>query len=183
MAKLVSLREFARIRGVSLKAVQKAIESGRITVEKENGLKGIDPDKANDDWDSSTDPAKQTTATRNGGHGPEAAPQTVASRVYADSRAAKESFAAKMAKLEYELRAGSLAEVSKVNLAAFQAGRIVRDYLSGMSARIAGKLAAETDPVKVQIILDAEINRALIELARQGREKTGVTPEAEPDVS
>lgn len=153
------------MRGVRLSAVQKAIASGRIKKETRGGKAGIDPETAGPDWDASTDPSQQRK---------EQPTPNVASRVFAESRAAKESFAAKMAKLEYEMKSGTLAQVDKVKLGAFQSGRIVRDYLSGMSARIAGKLAAETDPVKIQIILDAEINKSLIELARQGREKTGV---------
>ncbi len=169
MAKLVSLREFARQQGVSLKAVQKAINSGRIRLETRGGKKGLDPEVAALEWEESTDPAKQRKE--------DASPSqsSAASRVYADSRAAKESYAARMAELDYKEKAGSLASVDKVKLGAFQTARIVRDGLQGMSARISGKLAAESDPVKVQIILDEEINRALMELVREGREKTGVT--------
>src|SRR5665213_1171051 len=129
MAKLVSLRAFAEMRGVNLNAVQKAIASGRIKKETRGGKTGIDPETAGPDWDASTDPSKQRDE-------PPSAKASLSSRVCADSRAAKESFAAKVAKLDYEHKACLLAEVSKVSLGAFNAGRIVRDYLTQMSARI-----------------------------------------------
>lgn len=66
MAEWVSLRRFARERGVTLGAVQKAIESGRVTAvqRKENGrLCAIDLVEASLQWDSRTDP---TEAARSG---------------------------------------------------------------------------------------------------------------------
>lgn len=59
MADWVSLREFARRRGVVLGAVQRAIASGRVTaVQRDaNGrLKAIDADLATQQWNSNTDP-------------------------------------------------------------------------------------------------------------------------------
>jgi len=52
----LSRRKYAEYRGVSESAVRKAIASGRITPE-EDGT--IDPLRADAEWDSSTDPAKQ----------------------------------------------------------------------------------------------------------------------------
>ena len=51
----VSLREYARRRGVSHVAVMKAIRAGRLTPEPDGTL---DPDKANAQWDANTDPAR-----------------------------------------------------------------------------------------------------------------------------
>ncbi|MFC7705765.1 terminase gpA endonuclease subunit [Plastorhodobacter daqingensis] len=52
----VSRRRYASMRGVSDMAVRKAIASGRISVEADGT---IDPLKADAQWDSQTDPAKQ----------------------------------------------------------------------------------------------------------------------------
>jgi len=52
----ISIRAYARHRGVSHTAVRKAINAGRITTES-NGM--IDPDKADRQWDAQTDPSKQ----------------------------------------------------------------------------------------------------------------------------
>lgn len=59
MADWVSLREFARRRGVVLGAVQKAIATGRVTAVQRDAkgrLCGIDADLATQQWNSNTDP-------------------------------------------------------------------------------------------------------------------------------
>ena len=55
----VSLREYARIRGVRLNAVQTAITSGRIHKTPDGK---IDVDEANREWFMNTDPAKSRKA-------------------------------------------------------------------------------------------------------------------------
>ena len=52
----VSLREYARRRGVSHVAVMKAIRAGRLTPEPDGTL---DPAKADAQWDARTDPARR----------------------------------------------------------------------------------------------------------------------------
>lgn len=66
---LVSLREFARMRGVTLNAVQKAVASSRISIAKTEThgtqvWKFVDPDIASTEWDKNTDPVQQRVATR-----------------------------------------------------------------------------------------------------------------------
>ena len=57
MAEYISLRAYARRRGVSLGAVQKAIESRRVTAIREDGnrITGIDPLEADRQWAANTD--------------------------------------------------------------------------------------------------------------------------------
>lgn len=52
---LMSYRAYARHRNVTLRAVQKAIESGRITVTAD---KKIDSDLADKQWEANTDPSR-----------------------------------------------------------------------------------------------------------------------------
>lgn len=59
MGRKVSLREYARIRGVRLNAVQTAIASGRIHKTPDGK---IDVDEANKEWFMNTDPAKSRKA-------------------------------------------------------------------------------------------------------------------------
>jgi hypothetical protein len=57
----ISLREFARRRGVDLRAVQKAIESGRVTAvrrDERGRLVGIEVAAATMQWDMNTDPVE-----------------------------------------------------------------------------------------------------------------------------
>ena len=55
----ISLREYARRRGVSHVAVMKAIKVGRITPEPDGSL---DPAKVDTQWDDQTDPARRSEA-------------------------------------------------------------------------------------------------------------------------
>ena len=69
MAKGVSLREFSRIKGVTHGAVQKAVQTGRITPKKFEKKGGrifyeFDPKIASRQWDENTDPSQQKVKTR-----------------------------------------------------------------------------------------------------------------------
>lgn len=101
MARL-SQRAYARHRGVSLSAVQKALESGRITSEKDGT---IDPAKADIQWQQNTDPGRRRgeAATRassvveDGNGKPN---NQNAALVYNVARAQREAAMAKMAQIE-----------------------------------------------------------------------------------
>lgn len=57
---LMGFREYARHRGVTLRAVQKAIEAERIAIVEIDGARKIDADHADRDWRLNTDPAAQS---------------------------------------------------------------------------------------------------------------------------
>jgi hypothetical protein len=57
---LMGYRQYARHRGVTLRAVQKAIEAGRIAVVGEGAQRRIDSDLADTAWRANTDPAAQS---------------------------------------------------------------------------------------------------------------------------
>ncbi|MFN3595625.1 MAG: hypothetical protein ACK4TK_13260, partial [Thiobacillaceae bacterium] len=57
----LSIRAYARHRGVSHVAVKKAIDSGRITPEADGT---IDPDRADRDWTRNSEPPKAGTGAR-----------------------------------------------------------------------------------------------------------------------
>lgn len=52
----ISIRAYARYRGVSHTAVHKAIKAGRITLEEDGTL---DPEKADQQWQKNTNPIRQ----------------------------------------------------------------------------------------------------------------------------
>ena len=57
----ISLREFARRRGVALSAVQKAIETGRVTAVRRDSagrLEAIEHQRASEEWNANTDPVQ-----------------------------------------------------------------------------------------------------------------------------
>lgn len=145
----MSLREYATHRGVTLRAVQKALETGRIQKSKDGK---IDAASADVSWNESTDPSKQRGDTSS------------TSEAFAKARAAREAYNAKLAQLNYEQRSGNLVDSSAVRRRAFENARAVRDVLLNIPNRISGELAGETDPAKVHTMLTVEITRALEEL-------------------
>src|SRR5580700_5107255 len=99
----ISLRAYARARGCSLTAVQKAIASKRITMLPDGT---IDAARANREWAKNTVPGQKV---REAAAAPERfpmhespAPTGDPTTTYLRARAVKESFAARTAQLEYE---------------------------------------------------------------------------------
>ncbi len=152
---LVSVRKYAEHRGVSHTAVQKAIKQGRIHPAPDGK---IDVDQADRDWNRNSIPVnapKRAAKSDAAAGGP----------TYAQSRAVRELYLARLAKIEFEERAGKLISRDEVTVAAFTKARTVRDNLLNIPDRVAAMLAAETDPVRTHQILTEEIRKALIELS------------------
>lgn len=176
----VSLREFARRRGVALSAVQKAVESGRVkAIERDAAgrITGIHAERATAEWDANTDPVE---AARNGklplveslpvAPGAEAsAPNPSSNQTYLDARAQRETYEAETAKLDYLKAVGSVVSASEVRDAQFRRYRTLRDKLLNIPDRVATILAAERDPVIVHKLLSDELKRVLNELSDGAR--------------
>jgi hypothetical protein len=170
---LVSLRAYAKHRGVSLRAVQKAIQSGRIRPTPEGKL---DPAQADADWERNTGPrAGRSIAVPSPPPRPPAQPSAAEPPRaelggagvldYARARAIHEHYKARKAKLEYEEKLGKLLSRDEVTVAAFNRFRTFRDGMLNIPDRVAAQLAAETDPAKVHEVLRTEIRKALLEFA------------------
>lgn len=169
MLKEVSLREFSKIKGVTLSTVQKAIATGRIKL-NENGK--INTEEALRNWIENTNDSKRT---HGGGvefpveYDPEEREKindvVEVREDYLVSRAKREQYAASLAKLEYEKEAALLVSAEKVSLETFKAGRVLRDSLFSIPDRIAAQLAAENDVDKVHEKLTTEISNCLTDLA------------------
>jgi hypothetical protein len=180
----LTIRGYARHRGVSHTAVRKAITTGRIVI----GADGkIDPMVADREWAASTDLAKPRNSVTGSprrrrapgepseplgapqvppdanGHGNGDAARLVSS--YAGSRAAREGYMARLAKLEYEERSGKLVDADQVRAQLFSLSRRVRDRLLGVADRLAPVLAGESDPAVIHRLLTEEIALGLNELA------------------
>jgi hypothetical protein len=127
---LVSQRAYARHRGVSLAAVQKAIKLGRIRTTADGK---IDVEQADRDWERNTNYG-----------GPVAAGDAIVSGPsYAQSRAVREVYTARLAKLEYEERIGKLVPADQVTIAGFTKGRTVRDHMMIIPDRVAAQIRAD----------------------------------------
>lgn len=68
---------------------------------------------------------------------------------------------ARKLQLENDVTEGRLVDVEKAAKEAFEAARVIREALLNLPARLAGPLAAEPDPTRVHIALDAAIREAL----------------------
>ncbi len=168
---LISLRGYAKQRGVSLKAVQKAIQSGRIATTP--GGK-IDPARADAEWERNTAPRQASIASSSPPvrRSPAPAPEMPRAEVpgggaleYSRARAVRENYLARLAKIEYEERLGKLVSRDEMQVAAFNKFRTFRDGMLNIPDRVAAVLAAESDSTKVHTMLTTEIRKALLEFA------------------
>nr|MDT0251913.1 hypothetical protein [Endozoicomonas sp.] len=161
---LLSQSEFAKRQGWSRQYVGKLVKSGKIVLVKGK----VDPEQALAVIKAQSEPSTELRSTRQSGTSLPAAPTDSRQAVdFVTARTMREAFRAKMAKMEYEEKAGKLTDASKVREEAFRAGRIVRDSLLGIPDRLSDVLAAENDPVKVRQLLVDEFESILNELSNQ----------------
>jgi hypothetical protein len=177
----ISLRAYARLRGCSLTAVQKAIASKRITTLADGT---IDPERANQQWTKNTFAGqtinRQTPASklsRSGAAPPRASPQApvipqageVSSdpvAAYLRARAVNETFKAKVSQLEYEERTGKLIQAVRASEYAATFSAIVKDSLMAMPDRLAPMLAAVDDEKAIHRMLAAEVSSLLRKVSK-----------------
>lgn len=161
----LSASAYAKRRGVSHVAVLKAIKTGRIAKEPDGT---IDPDKADAAWAKNTDPAQQRKAPKKiekPTERPIDPPLTNSGPNYAQSRAIKEAYLARLAKLEYEEKSGVLVRADSVKVEWFNTLRVLRDRVLNLPDRMAPVLATENDPRKIGEILGAELRQILDDAA------------------
>ena len=175
----MSLRQYARHRGVQLFTIQAAIKSGRIsTIADESGRGWIDPEIADKQFAENTDPSKQNRKPDLGDpilrrlHGcqdPEtpAPPEEIGG--FQKSKARTQLYQAKLKRLEYLKELGKLVDAEKVRSEAFKIGKATKEAVLGVSDKIAPILAATSDQKEVRRILFEELNKALEAAAREGK--------------
>jgi hypothetical protein len=96
---------------------------------------------------------------------PEAGPSAAGMPNYQMSRAVRETYNAKLTRLDYEERTGKLLNAEDVAKDAFALARRVRDRLLNIPSRMASVLASETDSKAIELLLSQELRIALEELA------------------
>lgn len=170
----MSQRAYAKHRGVSHIAVQKAIRTGRITTTPD-GM--IEPARVDAEWEQNTAPRPRARGTiaRTGSpagnikqHRTEINTEDATTRVsvsYAAARAIRETFLAKLSELEYKRERGELRPIGEIN--AYVSGMIIRarDILLRIGPELCDRLAQESDAIKCEALITAEIHRSLRELA------------------
>lgn len=187
MSELIGIREAARRLGVSDTAVHKAIKAGRVTIAARTPTSNrplVAWPKVQDDWMENSDQAKRSHVGSRGSPKREADPEpevklatsgrpdeapeqpTAAASdaprgapSYAQSRAVREAYQARLAKLEFEERSGKLIDADQVKVRAFKMARSARDALLTLPDRLAPILASSTDVQEIHRLLLDDIER------------------------
>lgn len=178
---LMGYREYSRHAGVTLRAVQKAIEAGHILVQ--DGKK-IDSIQADRDWRNSAEVLRpvlsvaptekrsvssaalagedydESGAGRGEGDS-EPAEADGSTTEYRTHRAAREKFSALKQELEYKQLAGELILVGEAKRIAYTTFRNIRDSVLNVPARLKDQLAAVTDPHQCERIMEDALSAAL----------------------
>jgi hypothetical protein len=159
----LSRRAYARHRDVSESAVRKAIATGRITVEP-NGR--IDPEKADRDWSSRSDPSQQRDENRPVVLGrAEKKPQHTMTLLQA--RIANEVIKAEERSIRLAKIKGELVDRSRAVATVFALARRERDAWVQWPARVAALIAAElqVDPHLMETVLEKHVRQHLAALS------------------
>ncbi|WP_233444911.1 hypothetical protein [Paraburkholderia caribensis] len=173
------MRAFARHMGVTHRAVQKAIQAGRIAL---NANGKIDAATAEAAWRRNTDESRRSftdlsrPSLANAGSAAALPPAdldddelpAVASTsedphmiAYRAARAAREQTRLERERMDLERERGTTLSLAEAQRVAFTAFRTVRDNVLNIPVRMKDALAAETDPIRIESMLEAELGRAL----------------------
>jgi len=169
----LSVREYARRRGVSHTAVRKAVQTGRIPQEPDGT---IDPVKADAAWDSQTDPARKAPAPAQEKAAPiQAAPSLPPPREalpstgtnFNQARTAHEVAKAQKARIQVQRLKDEVIDRANALALVFKLARQERDAWVTWPARVAGQMAAEAgiEPHTMQVLLETYVRAHLNELA------------------
>jgi hypothetical protein len=171
----VSIRAYARHRGIADNAVRKAIKAGRITPEADGS---IDITTADASWDANTDHTKRhipaelrevdqtaamesvrQTLSENG-----RPPQGMNS--FTQARTAHEIAKAHLARLRLQEKKGQLINKDMVKAQVFRLGREFRDAWVNWPARVSSQMAAElqVDEHGLHMILERYVREHLNEI-------------------
>ncbi|MFN4342888.1 MAG: elements of external origin [Azonexus sp.] len=167
----ISIRAYARHRGVSDAAVRKAIAAGRITPEADGTL---DPERADAEW------ARNTEAPRNGTRAepvrvavpPEPATSDKHTALptggtsLLQARTVNEVVKAQTNKVRLARLKGELVDRNQAVAHVFKLARSERDAWLNWPARVSAQMAArlEVDPHTMRVLLEAAVREHLQEL-------------------
>jgi hypothetical protein len=175
----ISIRAYARARGVSDTAVRKAIKAGRITAEADGT---IDAAKVDAQWVSNTDPALQrkvhpamSTAKPASTDEPKGFARTGLDAAAApgaggtsllQARTANEVLKAQTNKLRLARIKGELVERSQAMAHVFRLARSERDAWLNWPSRVSAQMAAQlnVDAHAMHVALEAVVREHLQEL-------------------
>ena len=179
----LSVRAYARHRGVSHVAVMKAVRAGRIPQEADGT---IDPARADAAWEAQTDPAKRpatvkvppatpsapvapvaaTAPAAAGGGSPVDGGKAIGTN-FAQARTMHEVAKAQKARIQVQRLKDEVIDRANALAMVFKLARQERDSWVTWPARVAGQMAAEAgiDPHTMQTLLETHVRAHLNELA------------------
>lgn len=160
----LSIRAYARHRGVSHVAVIKAIEAGRITQEADGT---IDPERADQDWEQNTASPRKKSPMQN-----HTTAEAISSTGSANgtsllqARTVNEVVKAQTNKVRLAQLKGELVDRPQAIAHVFKLARTERDAWLNWPARISAQLAAklDVDPHAMHVALEAAVREHLQEL-------------------
>ena len=164
----ISIRAYARHRGVSDAAVRKAIKSGRVTPEADGTL---DPDKADREWNRNTEappPQRRAEPVSAGQAAPEPVTPSLSTggTSLLQARTVNEVVKAQTNKVRLARLKGDLVDRSQAIAHVFQLARNERDAWLNWPARRSAQMAATlgVDAHALHIALDEAVRTHLMEL-------------------
>ena len=166
----LSIRAYARHRGVSDTAVHKAIRAGRITPEADGS---IDPDKADRDWAKNSDTPKEgtkrraeTVAVKEPAGEPVATALNAGGTSLLQARTVNEVVKAQTNKVRLARLKGELVDRPQAIAHVFKLARAERDAWLNWPARISAQMAAKlgVDVHTLHVALETAVREHLQEL-------------------
>jgi phage terminase Nu1 subunit (DNA packaging protein) len=174
-SKPLSLRAYARRRGVSAEAVSKAVAAGRLrdaVVVVDGQPKIGDPELADREWEGNTRPRADKAAPAARSEGDADIPDYLESRALREAAAARrEAALADEAELDLAKRRGELIDAEDARGERIEAYSLVKARLLAVPSQVAQRLphlATEVEPV-----IDELIREALQELSERARSTGG----------
>jgi hypothetical protein len=172
----ISIRAYAKSRGISDTAVRKAIKAGRITPLADGT---IDPDQANAEWGNNTDATQQrkSPATRERPVPNEAIasvretlgetpPPSAGGTTFLQARTANEVLKAQTNKVRLAKLKGELVDRAQAIAHVFKLARSERDAWLNWPSRVSSQMAAElnVDAHRLHVMLEKAVRTQLAEL-------------------
>jgi len=177
----LSIRAYARHRGVSHVAVMRAIKAGRVPVESDGTIETAKADAA---WQRSTDPGRAKSAPKRAASEnlkpvadvalgsvretlKEQGLPTGSNVTFVQARTAHEIAKAHLARLRLQRMKGELVDRARATAMIFRLAREERDSWLNWPARVAALIAADlgVDAHAVQKLVETHVRGHLAELA------------------
>ena len=135
-------------------------------------MKGkIDPAIADQEWEANTDQSRNPSRAAKAAEGDAEATSSSVGGLppYAQSRAIREAYEARLSKLDFEVKSGKLISADEVRVVAFNAARMARDKMLGLPDRVSSILAGINDGNEINRLLSAEIRLMCEELSKDAQ--------------